>query len=199
MLKKLIGSRIRVNLIKLFIFSTQKEYYVREIARLTKDPFDPVRRELIQLGKIGILNSRVSGRQKYYSINIDHPFYSELKSMVMKSDGIGETLRGKIGNREDVLSAFIYGSFARNEENATSDIDLFVVGDISVLDLQSVIGDIEADIKREINPAVFPLKELRAKFRAKNNFIAEVFNCPKIFLKGDEDGFRELVRAGEAA
>ena len=63
MLKKLLGSRTRINILKLFIFNPKKDYYVREIERLIKEPFDPVRRELIQLESIGLLKSRVSGRQ----------------------------------------------------------------------------------------------------------------------------------------
>jgi predicted transcriptional regulator len=69
MLKKLIGSRVRINVLKLFILNSKQEYYVREIARITKEPFDPVRRELMGLEEIGLLKSRLSGRQKYYSIN----------------------------------------------------------------------------------------------------------------------------------
>ncbi len=54
MLKKLFGSRIRINILKLFIFNPKKEYYVREIERLIDEAFDPVRRELIRLESTGL-------------------------------------------------------------------------------------------------------------------------------------------------
>ena len=68
MLKTIFGSRTRIKILKLFIFNPKKEYYIREIERLIKTGFDPVRRELIQLESIGLLRSRVSGKQKYYSL-----------------------------------------------------------------------------------------------------------------------------------
>lgn len=57
MLKKLIGSRTRINILKLFVLNPKQDYYVRGIARLTKEPFDPVRRELMQLETVGIFKS----------------------------------------------------------------------------------------------------------------------------------------------
>ena len=93
MLKKLLGSRTRINILKLFIFNPKKDYYVREIERLIKEPFDPVRRELIQLESIGLLKSRVSGRQKYYCANTGHMLFPEFKSMIMKTVGIGDTVQ----------------------------------------------------------------------------------------------------------
>ena len=196
MLKKLIGSRTRINILKFFIFNPNQEYYVREIARLTKEPFDPVRRELMGLEETGLLKSRLSGRQKYYSINVEHTLFPEFKSMILKTTGIGDIIRSRIGERDDILTAFIYGSYAKNKEAIESDIDLCVIGEISSMDLQEVVSGIEAEIKREINPTVYSIQEFKEKYKTKNNFLMEVFKGPKIFLKGDEGGFRKLVRTG---
>lgn len=194
MLKKLLGSRIRINILKLLIFNPKKEYYIREIERLIKGPFDPVRRELIHLESIGLLKSRISGRQKYYCVNMKHILFPEFKSMILKTVGIGDTIKNSVKDRNDIIMAFIYGSYAKNAENAESDIDLFVVGEISSKDLQEIVSDIESQTKREINPTVYPVKELKEKHRAQNHFILSVFKEPKIFLKGAEDGLRKLVR-----
>jgi len=193
MLKKLLGSRTRINILKLFIFNSKKEYYVREIERLIKEPFEPMRRELIQLESIGLLKSRVSGKQKYYSANTSHILFPEFKSIIMKTVGIGDTVKNAIKDKSDILIAFIYGSYAKNTENGESDIDLFVIGDISSKDLQEVISEVETKTMREINTTIYPVKELKEKHKAKNYFILSVLKEPKIFLKGDEDGIRKLV------
>lgn len=194
MLKKLLGSRTRINILKLFVFNPKKDYYVREIERLIKEHFDPVRRELMQLESIGLLKSRVSGRQKYYSVNTNHMLFPEFKSMILKTVGIGDILKSTVNAKNDILIAFIYGSYAKNTENIESDIDLFVLGDISSKDLQEIISKIENQTKREINPTVYPVKELKEKYKAKNHFILSVLKEPKIFLKGDENGLRKLVQ-----
>jgi predicted nucleotidyltransferase len=194
MLKKLLGSRTRINILKLFVFNPKKDYYVREIERLIKEPFDPVRRELMQLESIGLLKSRISGRQKYYSVNTGHMLFPEFKSMILKTVGIGDILKNTVNAKDDILIAFIYGSYAKNTEDIESDIDLFVLGDISSKDLQEIISEIENQTKREINSTVYPVKELKEKYKSKNHFILSVFKEPKIFLKGDENGLRKLVQ-----
>ena len=193
MLKTIFGSKTRINILKLFIFNPKREYYVREIERLIKTSFDLVRRELIHLETIGLLKSRVSGKQKYYTLNTEHMLFPEFKSMILKTAGIGDIIQGAIKNRNDILIAFIYGSYAKNSENAESDIDLFVIGDILSADLQQSVSEVESQTKREINPTVYSSKEFKEKYKAKNHFILSVIKEPKIFLKGDEDGLRKLV------
>jgi len=193
MLKTIFGSKTRINILKLFVFNPKGEYYVREIERLIKTSFDLVRRELIHLESIGLLKSRVSGKQKYYTLNTEHMLFPEFKSMILKTAGIGDIIQSAIKNRSDILIAFIYGSYAKNTENSESDIDLFAIGDISSVDLQAYVSEIESQTKREINPTVYSSKELKEKYKAKNHFVLSVIKEPKIFLKGDEDGLRKLV------
>lgn len=193
MLKKLIGSRIRINILKLFSFNPKKEYYIREIERLTGEAFDPVRRELIRLESTGLFKSRISGRQKYYSINSSHTLFPEIKSIILKTVGIGDAIKSVMEQRNDIQAAFIYGSYAKNTEDLESDIDLFVIGSILSEDLQEIVSGIESQTKREINPTVYSAQELKEKHKSKNHFISAVLKEPKIFLKGDENGLREQV------
>jgi predicted nucleotidyltransferase len=193
MLKQLFGSRTRISVLKLFVFNPDKEYYIREIERLTKEPFDPLRMELRRLAEMGLLKSRISGKQKYYCMNTEYNLFPEIKSIILKTVGVGDLL-GKALNRDDVNTAFIYGSYAKDVEHSESDIDIFVVGDISSKELQSGISDIENVTKREINPTIYSLEELKKKYKSKNNFIAGVMEGRKIFLKGDESGLRKLVQ-----
>ncbi len=196
MLKKLLGSRTRVSVLKLFIFNPKAEYFVREISRLAREPFDPVRKELLHLESIGLLKSRMSGKQKYYSVNNSHILFPEFKSLILKTAGLGDILRDRIKNRGDIADAFIYGSYAKNSENTESDIDLFIIGDVSSKELQSIVSEVENRSGREINHTIYSPGELINKYKAKNHFVLSVLKGPKIFLKGDESGLRELVRTG---
>ncbi len=194
MLKQLLGSRTRISIFKLFVFNPDKEYYIREIERLTKEPFDPLRMELRRLESMGLLKSRTSGRQKYYSVNSNHTLFTDIKSIILKTVGIGDVLKSAFSKKDDILIAFIYGSYAKDVEHTESDIDIFVVGNISSKQLQSIISDIEGKTKREINHTIYSLKELKEKYKSKNNFVAGVLRGPKIFLTGDENALRKLVR-----
>ena len=178
----------------LFIINPKREYYSREIERELRSNFEAIRTELINLEKIGLLRSRISGKQRYYSINTGHVLFPEFKSMILKTVGLGSVLKNAFKEANKIEIAFIYGSYAKNAEDVESDIDLFVIGSVSIRDLQTVISDIESKFQREINPTIYPREELQSKFRSKNHFILSVLKEPKIFLKGDEHGLRELVK-----
>lgn len=193
MLKNIFGSKTRIKILKLFVFNPQKEYYSREIERLTQGPFEPIRKELLRLESVGFLKSRISGKQKYYSINTSHTLYPEIKSMILKTVGLGDLLQTAVKEQSEISAAFIYGSYAKNTENTDSDIDLFVVGELSSKKLQGVISGIENETKREINHILYSREELKEKYKAKNHFITSVLKGQKLFLKGDENALRELV------
>ncbi|PIV11519.1 MAG: hypothetical protein COW11_06610 [Candidatus Omnitrophica bacterium CG12_big_fil_rev_8_21_14_0_65_43_15] len=194
MLQKLMGSKTRAKILTLFIINPKREYYAREIERELKSNFEAIRTELINLEKLRILISRISGKQRYYSMNLKHVLFPEFKSMILKTIGLGDVLKNAFRNTGKIEVAFIYGSYAKNSEDAESDIDLFVVSSISMKDLQAVISGIENKFQREINPTIYPRAELQDKYRTKNHFILSVLKEPKIFLKGDEHGLRELVK-----
>ncbi len=58
---------------------------------------------------------------------------------------------------------------------------------------EGLVEFVTSRTRREINPAVYSIKELKEKFKARNHFILSVIKGPKIFLKGDENGVRKLV------
>ena len=95
--------------------------------------------------------------------------------------------------RSKINLAFIYGSIARAEERAGSDIDLFVVGEISLLEVTRALGKVQRDLRREVNPAVYPVDEFHRGMKQKDNFLTEVTAGPKIWLVGDQDELERLV------
>ena len=91
-----------------------------------------------------------------------------------------------------ILLAFVYGSVARDEEKASSDIDLLVVGEGGFNEVVSTLGEAEKRLAREINPTVYPAKEFRAKLKANNHFLSTVLRHKKLFVMGDEHELRRL-------
>lgn len=193
MLNELIGSKMRVNILKLFVFNPKQEYYPRQLERLVKKNYEHIRKELIKLETIGLLKSRVSGKQKYYCLNTEHTLYPDIKSIILKTVGIGDVLKAKFAELKDILICFIYGSYAKNVENIDSDIDLFIIGNVQLKELQKVLSGIEADIKREMNPTVYSKAEFRNKYKSNHRFIKSVINGPKLFIKGNSHVLRKLV------
>lgn len=82
-----------------------------------------------------------------------------------------------------VVYGFVYGSTARNAQNAESDIDLMLLGDITQRDLGGLIKKAESILGRELRPTTFTLDEFAEKFRQGNRFVSEVMEKPKKFIE----------------
>ena len=140
MLNKLFSSKTRVEILKLFLFNANNSFYQRQISNLAAQPIRGVQREVDKLNKIGIIERSIQGNRIYYKINKKCPILEDLKNIFFKSVGIAEALKKNL-KEKGIKIAFIYGSYAKGEENLLSDIDLMVIGDISSKELSSILSN----------------------------------------------------------
>jgi predicted nucleotidyltransferase len=180
-------SKTRKALFKLYFTNPESEYYLRQLERILDVPVSMIRKELVRLEQESVFLSHRKGNLLYYSLNKTYPLFSELKSIVFKTIGIEGALKQILVKIKGIELAFIYGSFAKKSENAASDVDLFIMGDI---DDDLLIGEIrktEDALKREINYTLYTRDEFKRKKVKKDSFILSLIENPKIFLIGDKD------------
>jgi predicted transcriptional regulator len=125
---RIFKSRTRKELFRLYFTNPAHEYYLRELERILDIPVSMIRKELTHLEDSGIFVSSKKGNLIYYSLNTSYPLFEELKSIVFKTIGIQGLLKETLSKIKGIEVAFIYGSFAKKEEDVGSDIDLFIVG-----------------------------------------------------------------------
>jgi len=89
--------------------------------------------------------------------------------------------------------AFVYGSVAREEETAQSDVDLLVVGKATLDELLSRLSTVEKSIGRPVNPTVYSVEEFRSKLAKGNHFLTAVLKGQKVFLLGDRASRRSVA------
>lgn len=194
MLTELFSSQARVSVLKFFLLNVGRRFYQREIASITGLPIRAVQREVSKLEGIGLISCLTEGKRQYYQVNRENPIFPELKAIFLKTVALGDLLRPKLKDISQKINvAFIYGSYAGGEEGPLSDIDIFVVGDISTKELSVVLAKTTEELGREMNFYVVGKEELSNKVSQKNHFISSIIDKPKIFLAGDEDVFRELI------
>lgn len=194
MLKRLVISRTRVKLLKLFFLNREREFYLREIAKLTGGNLNSVRRELNNLVKIKIIEERKRGNQKLYKVNKNSPIHEELRKLILKTVGIGDTLRENLLKLNNVVYALIYGSFATGEEVEESDIDLLIVGDLDEEKVIEVIRRLEYELTREIHYILWSTKEFEKRVKERNHLLLDIVEKPIIMIIGDENEFRKIVK-----
>ena len=118
-----------------------------------------------------------------------------------KTIGIFSALRSALHPlAKRALVAFVYGSVAREEETAQSDVDLLVVGKATLDEVLSRLSTVEKSIGRPVNPTVYSVEEFRSKLAKGNHFLTAVLKGQKVFLLGDEDELRKVggVRLAKA-
>lgn len=173
---------------------TDESFYLRQITRAAGSGMGAVQRELKKLSESGIILRTTRGKQIYYKANPGCPIYDELKSLVMKTAGIGEILKAAFVPLTDLINvAFLFGSLVRGDERSSSDVDVLVVGNVSFAEVVSTLEQVQETIRREINPIVYPPKEFRSKLAAKHHFLKTTLDSPKFFLIGDENELEKLV------
>ena len=95
----------------------------------------------------------------YYRANVEHFLFPELKSIILKTEAVGDRLREALSPLGDIRVAFIYGSTARGTELASSDIDLMVIGNGDLDALDGAIDRMEEELGRPVNYTLFRVEE----------------------------------------
>jgi predicted nucleotidyltransferase/DNA-binding HxlR family transcriptional regulator len=191
-LAEILSSRARAEIFRLLFSGTEEELHVREIERRSGLNDSTLRQELRKLVRLDLVQSRRDSNRVYYRAKTENPLYPEIRNLVLKTSGLSDVLKSALKDKR-VRVAFVFGSLARGEEKAGSDVDLMVIGQLGLRDLSRLLSGIEEKIGREVNPHVLREEEFRKRIRAKEHFASSVMEAPKIFIIGSE---RELETMG---
>jgi predicted nucleotidyltransferase len=193
-LSDVLFGQIRGGVLALLYGWADKAFYVRQIARHIHASPGAARRELEKLAAVDLIVRTSLGNQVFYQVNQRHPAFSEMRALVNKTVGIFNILRSSLESlRNRISAAFVYGSIARQEERAGSDIDLMIIGDIELDDVLVSLSGAETALGRAVNPTVYSIHEFKRKLEDGNHFLNAVIDGKKIFLIGNEDELREMV------
>jgi predicted nucleotidyltransferase len=188
----LLFGQIRGGVLALLYGAPGEPFYIRQIAREIGASVGSVQRELTLLDGAGLIERSVLGNQVFYRANRDHPVFAELRALLAKTIGVFQLLKTSLDSLSPRIDfAFVFGSVARGEETAASDIDLMVVGDVSLDEVLDALAPLEKQLRRPVNPTIYSLRELRRGLRARNHFLRSLQNSKKVFLIGNEDEFRK--------
>ena len=167
----------------------ERSFYATELIGLAGAGSGAVQRELARLAQSGLITTRAVGNQKHYQANLTAPIYAELCGIVQKTVGLAEPLREALAPlAARIRAAFVYGSIAKREDTASSDIDLMLVSDdLAYSDLYAALESVSQRLGRTVNPTIYTPKELAKRVKAKEAFAMRVLAQPKLWLIGGDD------------
>jgi hypothetical protein len=176
-LEELFGSKERWRLIKLFVLNDEKKYTPRDIIKRNKMDGRKARSIIIQLVRAKFIKEIIKKGKKYYTVNLDFPFFAGLKQLVVKSNVYPQCASlGKIRNLGNVKLGLVSGVFL---DNPGAKADLLVVGDhISNAKMKHLLEDLEIELGREVNYSLMDLAEFKYRVNMFDKFILEFFEGP---------------------
>lgn len=183
---------VRQRVLAVLFGSPDRSFYANELIALARSGTGAVQRELASLLAAGLVTVRDQGNQKHYQANAASPVFAELRGLVLKTVGLADVLRAALAPLGDqVAAAFVYGSVARQQDTAASDVDVLIVSD--ALGYAEVFGALEGaaqTLGRTINPTLYTRAELARRRAQDNAFVTRVLDQPRIWLMGDEEALR---------
>ncbi|MEI8349001.1 MAG: nucleotidyltransferase domain-containing protein [Candidatus Omnitrophota bacterium] len=177
-----LRSKVAIKLLDYYFLNPDTHAYINELARTLE--LDPKNTEtkLKEFEKEGLFKSEFRGKERYFFLAKDNPVLEHYRQIFLKTYGIEKRLQDMLRGIKGLTEAYLFGSYASNKMNSSSDIDILAIGTHSVLELQRFIAKLQKDVGREFNVTNLNLKEFEAKKKCKNPFINSVFKTKTIRL-----------------
>lgn len=187
-LSDIVTSKVRVKIIELFWSNITEIYHVREIVRRVNEEINAVRRELKKLENDGLLKKEQRGNRIYYWARTEYPFFGEILGIVSKTTGLGKDIianRNKLGK---VLYVMFSGRFARRKPRKRDDeVDILVVGEVTLSELAQLIRKEESKRNQEINYTVMSRDEFDFRKKRRDPFLQGILLGSRVMIIGDEE------------
>ena len=182
-------SRTQQQLLGLLFGHPQRSFYLRELIARAGIGRGTVQRELETMSDAGIISVKKIGNQKHYQASVVCPIYEELLSIVRKTFGIADVLRRALLPVDKKIDlAFVYGSIAKGEESAKSDIDVMLIGNkLSYGEVVDLLMAVKRKLGRPVNPTIYTPKQLRDKLKSGDSFVSRILKQDILWIKGDRD------------
>lgn len=199
MLEHLFGSKTRVKLLRLFLRNPDEPIFVRELTRRVETQINAVRRELLNLVKLGLVTEaaveepatapggkkRPGLKRKYYQLNKQFPLLNELSSLILKAQVLlDRRLDKEIAALGDVRYLAFMGAFIQGTGMTPSGpaIDLFLVGKIDMVGFKTLMTEVEGVFGAELNFSILAPDEFRYRKELGDRFLHSILDAPKKVL-----------------
>jgi hypothetical protein len=172
--KKILISQTRLKLISILFYYPGELYFVRQLVRLTGEEINSVRRELLNLKSINLVESEKRGHRLFYFSNSKSIIFNDLLLMAHKNAGLGGSIISKKEKLGNIKMLFLSYRYAMKIQK-TDSIDLVLVGHVSLNELTKLIKKEESVIGREINYMVMDKTEFSLRKQKRDQFIVNFF------------------------
>ena len=173
------NSNLTNKILGYYLLNDKKRHYLRELAKIFSVDPGNLSRHLSELEKEGIIESEISGQQKYFFLNAGYPLLNEVKRIYEAKFSLPLLLKETLSHLNGLKEVYIFGSYAKNSLEADSDIDVLLIGSHDALAARKAVLPLQKRLGREINMIDFSEREYGAK-KDEDEFLIRVFKDPLI-------------------
>jgi predicted transcriptional regulator len=192
-LESLFGSRAKTRLIRFFLLNSTEELSAVEIEERNKLRREDARKAIHLLEKITFLSSRSVKRKKFYSLNPAFPYKRELHNLIVAANKYPhcQSLK-KIRQLGDVRLALVGGVF-QNYAKGKADL-ILVANNVPKKKVTKLIGNIEAEIGKEIQYMYMNSDEFKYRMEMVDRFLIDFFEGPHEEIINKMPNLKRFIR-----
>ena len=181
---RILGSDSRRAVLARLLLNPDREFYLREIVRLTGFAPRTIQVTVDQLVGDDLLRDRRDGNRRYFQANSNHPFFGPLRDLFLRSEGLADVLASALG--EDKIDwAIVFGSIPEGTATAESDVDLLIVGDLGLKEAVTRLSGVSEELGREVNPIVWKREEYERRRQERDHFLMRVEEGETLYVVGE--------------
>jgi predicted nucleotidyltransferase len=191
------GARI----FRYFMVRPGTRMHVRKLRRLLRLGGSSLQRELARLLQLGALSKETEGNRTVYRANEDAPVWRAIRILESSTADPSRLVEDALVDVEGLEAAFIFGSVARGEHRADSDLDLFAVEAPGAQHkkLLRQLAEVGLVLGCEINAITYTPQELADRLGDATHpawgFVREVLTGPKRWVHGSAAAIAPLASA----
>ena len=158
----------------------------RELARLAGIDAGNVSRLLKRWMDVGLVQRvQRDGLPRYYATQ--DLALAPLVTLMQQDSELVRSLQVALSGVSGIQAAVLFGSMARGEAGANSDVDVLVLGSVSELKLNTLLKPVGRKLGRPVHVSVSTLEDFQNQIRAGESFAREVVQGPRVALIGNFD------------
>lgn len=179
-MEQLFGSKTRIKLLNLFLRNPRKIFYVRELARMTGDFINSIRRELENLKKLGLLKSHHKDGKRFYQVNSDFFLFEEITALFSKAEVFFENeLINKLKDSANIDYMVFTGIFT----GAPTSTDILLVGkQFNDNSISEVLDKFTEVLGRQIKYTLMDTEEFNYRQSITDTFVFDILLNKKIVM-----------------
>lgn len=185
MMTELFGGASRYKVLQKLYERPTERHHLRALAAMTGISSGTLHTTLKRLERAGLVR-RIDGKPLvFYQAPVDDARLAPLVELFRRESDLVADLRTALkAFARQVKYAGLFGSYARGEDRADSDIDVLVVGPDNSIKVQAALAPVARKHGREINAAVFSDKAFARMARAADRLFEEIAAGRRIDLMG---------------